>query len=644
MIVRVVNSDSLVAALNSAVAGDIIQLATGIYTSFSIKGRQFSGEVTITSENPDAPAILTGFKLWSSASITFSNLELSVDPGGLDNPYLIYDSAHIRLEDLDVHGSLNGDPKDDQAAMLIRSSADVTVTNSEFHELEHGVAHLNSDGLVFSDNKFSEIRSDGIRGGGSSNVLITRNQFSDFRPLNGDHPDGIQFWTGNTTKSAENIEISENVIMRGAGEAIQGIFIRDEAGNPYKNVVITGNLVVGGMPNGISVAGATDVRIEGNTVSSLPDSKSWIRVEDVTNGVLSNNAATSYILADNSGLIDKANREIAAAADGGLDLLEMWIGGAPSRLVAGSFSNDPALNALTQMEAIRLQTLSINGTSGNDRLFAEPARNSIIDAGAGADMIYGGGIGRHTLIGGEGDDTYYVRSGHDAVVEARSEGVDTVIASVDYSLPDNVETLRLAAGASFGEGNSLDNRIVGTDADDQLFGLAGADAIQSLGGNDTISGGVGADTVMAGLGDDSVSGDAGADKLEGQQGNDSIDGGAGDDLIDGGVGADWLLGGSGADRFTFREISMTSETIVDFTPAEGDKVSLSLIDANVLTPGDGKFAFIATEAFHRKAGELRYEIGNEGVTLLGDIDGDGVADLSIFIVGQASLKAADFLL
>lgn len=59
--------------------------------------------------------------------------------------------------------------------------------------------------------------------------------------------------------------------------------------------------------------------------------------------------------------------------------------------------------------------------------------NNILDGAAGAD----------TLSGGKGDDIYIVDNLSDMVLEYANEGLDTVYASVNYTLGANVENLVL---------------------------------------------------------------------------------------------------------------------------------------------------------------------------------------------------------
>src|SRR3546814_4184259 len=110
-----------------------------------------------------------------------------------------------------VHGLLDGDPSNDAMAMNIRNSSNISVTESEFEDLHHAINFLDSDHVTVSGNSFHTMRSDGVRGGGTNDVVISNNYFTDFHPVGADHPDAIQLWTTNTTESARNISITGNV-------------------------------------------------------------------------------------------------------------------------------------------------------------------------------------------------------------------------------------------------------------------------------------------------------------------------------------------------------------------------------------------------------------------------------------------------
>src|SRR3546814_20805373 len=85
-----------------------------------------------------------------------------------------------------------------------------------------------SDLVTVSGNSFHTMRSDGVRGGGTNDVVISNNYFTDFHPVGADHPDAIQLWTTNTTESARNISITGHVFERGDGDIIQTLFLQLE--------------------------------------------------------------------------------------------------------------------------------------------------------------------------------------------------------------------------------------------------------------------------------------------------------------------------------------------------------------------------------------------------------------------------------
>jgi Ca2+-binding RTX toxin-like protein len=70
--------------------------------------------------------------------------------------------------------------------------------------------------------------------------------------------------------------------------------------------------------------------------------------------------------------------------------------------------------------------------------------------------------------------TYFF--GSDQVLEVANEGYDTVISTVTYTLPDNVERLTLNGfGNIDGYGNNLDNELIGGPGANRLEGFAGDD-------------------------------------------------------------------------------------------------------------------------------------------------------------------------
>ena len=113
------------------------------------------------------------------------------------------------------------------------------------------------------------------------------------------------------------------------------------------------------------------------------------------------------------------------------------------------------------------------------------------------------------------------------------------------------------------------------------------------------------------------------------------------------AGDDTLFGGAHNDTFRFatlQDSSVELDTIVDFNPAEGDRIDLSLIDANTLLAGDQAFTLV-TSGFTGGAGQLAFDNAYNGFIMLhGDVNGDGIPDLNIMLGGYQTLVATNFYL
>jgi Ca2+-binding RTX toxin-like protein len=195
---------------------------------------------------------------------------------------------------------------------------------------------------------------------------------------------------------------------------------------------------------------------------------------------------------------------------------------------------------------------TVNGSSGNDRLFAL-AGNDTINGGGGHDLIYGG-VGNDILDGGEGNDTLTYEDSTTAVMV----NLFTITAQ-NTGLGGGTDTI---TGFENVTGSAFADNIVGSAVDNVLRGGAGGDFLLGAGGNDVLDGGDGFDIAgyqgnvsvyvsleskrpqNTGMGFDkliSIEGLVGSNMGDTLLGNDIdnyIDGGAGNDFIDGGDGFD----------------------------------------------------------------------------------------------------------
>ena len=213
----------------------------------------------------------------------------------------------------------------------------------------------------------------------------------------------------------------------------------------------------------------------------------------------------------------------------------------------------------------------IDGLGGGDQITGYGGSDQLL-GGEGRDRLDGqdGVGGNDLLVGGPGDDLYLLDLG-DTLVELPGGGRDGIFIPVDgYTLPANFEDLWFEGVSSSivrGAGNASDNEIGGSEFANRLDGLAG---------NDTLHGFQGADTLLGG------------------EGRDTLEGGwANDQFV-------WTL------TTETGTTEATADVILDFNVAEGDRIHLSAIDADIYADGNQTFRFIGPGAFSGKPGEINY--------------------------------------
>ena len=203
------------------------------------------------------------------------------------------------------------------------------------------------------------------------------------------------------------------------------------------------------------------------------------------------------------------------------------------------------------------------------------------------------------------------------------------------------------AQADAGSDNVYDVEVTvsdGTLADTQSIAVSIANQVDGV----TLTGSNGANTLTGTAAEDTLRGLGGSDTLNGGGGDDVLEGGSGNDTLIGGLGSDLLVGSEGADKFVFTAIAdsqVGAEDVINhFARTSKDRISVAEIDANANLAGNQSFAFIGNGAFTGTAGQLRYEQLNGSTFVMGDVDGDGVADFAIEVVGVVNFGSGDFLL
>jgi uncharacterized delta-60 repeat protein len=266
----------------------------------------------------------------------------------------------------------------------------------------------------------------------------------------------------------------------------------------------------------------------------------------------------------------------------GNELANILYAGNSDNVLDGGLGNDTASYAYAAASVtVSLSTTQAQATdgSGTDTLRnIENLTGSRFDDNLTGDLgnnVLNGGAGPDVMIGGNGSDTYVVDNVGDFVRETNADtvtgGVDTVTASISYTLGANVENLVLTGtDPNNGTGNALANKLTGNSSNNVLNGGAGADTMtgglgsdtyyvdnagdvvvesadSKLGGTDTVI-----STVTRTLGDYQenlvLSGTA-AINGNGNTLANSLTGNAAANVLNGGTGADKMSGGLGNDTY-----------------------------------------------------------------------------------------------
>ncbi len=270
------------------------------------------------------------------------------------------------------------------------------------------------------------------------------------------------------------------------------------------------------------------------------------------------------------------------------------------------------------------QIANLQGSRFADRLTGNLAANRL-EGGAGADTLQSGAAS-DTLNGGAGADVLQGGTGLDFA--SYQGALAMVVANLGNSTGnrgdaagDRYEGIEGLIGSGFGDaliGRAAADQLYGEDGDDTLTGGSGADGLFGGAGVDwadysTAKAGVRADLSQPNLstgdargdrffqieafrgsnfadhltgnglgnlidaqdGNDTLEGGGGNDRLSGGAGADQLFGGAGQDVLTGGLGRDQLWGGTGADVFQLIDRSQGGDVIADYTPTEGDALTIA---------------------------------------------------------------------
>jgi trimeric autotransporter adhesin len=314
----------------------------------------------------------------------------------------------------------------------------------------------------------------------------------------------------NLTKPAiTGTNASDRLVGTGGADRLFGLGGDDQLDG------LAGNDLLDGGPNADFMAGGA-----GND-TYVADDAGDIVIEQSDDGIDTVQSSITYTLGDH---VENLNLTGTAAINGiGNELDNRLVGNGAANVLFGGSGNDTYV--IGDGDGVVEQTgagIDAVETAVSYQLSAEVENLTVVGSrsvtgrGNELDNVLAAPGSVSTLAGGLGDDLYLIGPGDDldVVVEAPGGGLDTVRASRNVQLAENVERLELVDplllpvtdgdplahlllpsyqvvdrhGNPFGLtgiGNSLANILVGTGTANVLDGGAGNDSLQGLGGADT---------------------------------------------------------------------------------------------------------------------------------------------------------------
>ncbi|MFN7526267.1 MAG: Calx-beta domain-containing protein, partial [Dolichospermum sp.] len=338
-----------------------------------------------------------------------------------------------------------------------------------------------TNGTISDGSTIKEVeRIDLKTGSGNDNIDISatdNTRYSD--PYYGNR------WQDNDTKVYAN-NGNDTVIGGSGGDEIYG-----GAGND----ILTGNegndKLVGGRGNDILNGGTGNDEIYGENDNDILDG-------GLGNDTLNGGSGTDTLKVDYSAITTVGiSTTVTTPSSGTIS--------AAGNVV--NYSNIEKFNITGTTQADNLIGGNLDdiliGGDGNDTLTSGTG-NDTIQGGNGNDTITGG-TGADSLVGGRGDDIYIVDELGDIITEGSNQGLDTVRASITYSLASiaNVENLTLTGTANINAtGNAINNILTGNSGNNTLNGAAGHDRLIGVDETSTTPGKAEVDTLIGGAGRD----------------------------------------------------------------------------------------------------------------------------------------------
>jgi hypothetical protein len=247
---------ALNAALDKCRGGETIDEGLAITEAVQIRGRRsFSRPVTILGGSI-APA---NVPIYYAKSLDIS------------------DCANLAFEGVAVRGGRgvkpDGSPGWDGIAINVSYSADIELRKMDVGQSHRGMVADTVQRLRLLSSDFHTIQSDGIDFADVDDSAIVTTHIFDFDPYlldngEGDHPDGIQFWsTGKGSDSTGNL-IEDVLIEFDRMKRGQGIFLSDALFGGHTGTVIRRTLITEPLWHGVQVGVCPGVTLDDVDVMS----------------------------------------------------------------------------------------------------------------------------------------------------------------------------------------------------------------------------------------------------------------------------------------------------------------------------------------------------------------------------------------
>jgi uncharacterized delta-60 repeat protein len=391
----------------------------------------------------------------------------------------------------------------------------------------------------------------------------------------------------------ENLTLSGSTSINATGNALNNVLTGNSGINILDGGAGADTMVGGAGDDTYIVENAADVITEAVSAGTdtVVSSINWtlgINLENLTlTGTTAINATgntVANILTGNAG-----NNVL----DGGIGA-DTMIGGSGN----DTYLVDNAADVITEGVSAGTDTVQSNVTytiSANVENLTLSGTTAINGTGNALDNVLTGNTGINVLTGGAGNDTYIVGAG-DTTVEVAAGGIDTVMASITWTLGTEVENLTLTGTATInGTGNALANILTGNIAINTLDGGVGADIMVGGLGNDIYVVDNISDLLVENLneGTDQVNASvsfalaANVENLiltgttaingTGNALNNVLTGNTGNNILDGGSGSDTMVGGTGDDTYYVDNAAdVTTEAVSAGTDTVMSSISLTL--------------------------------------------------------------------